>query len=306
VICTVGINYTQVRATNISVPLFSYLGAKGGAPAVLDALTQERYACAVALAAYNRNFSKWTKPLQTDPRRPGITHGSRNATSGVTSLATTANAVGNDFILLMTNLSPFITTAQWSKHANTHPWACRALLGAWPSHLHVSRLLRFLSKRVDLWVGHSSIYGTDWVWPEFSSYKAFRLQSWLLTGNISCWGARSMASAFSLRTHSVFPLYGGARRLSNKVEKIIDAAIKKIYLTAERPDVAAVVEEVNLQCFNSKIKGKPAPNTIRARVSVLSARAGASARRNRSRRRAADQHRSSPFSSRLERNALVR
>src|SRR6202795_34788 len=64
----------------------------------------------------------------------------------------------------------------------------------------------------------------------------------------------------------------GARRLSNKVEKIIDAAIKKIYLTAERPDVAAVVEEVNLQCFNSKIKGKPAPNTIRARVSVLSDR----------------------------------
>src|SRR5258707_4060502 len=35
----------------------------------------------------------------------------------------------------------------------------------------------------------------------------------------------------------------GARRLSNKVEKIIDATIKKIYLTAERPDVAAVVEE---------------------------------------------------------------
>src|SRR5271165_1007506 len=64
----------------------------------------------------------------------------------------------------------------------------------------------------------------------------------------------------------------GAKRLSNKVEKIIDAAIKKIYLTAERPDVAAVVEEVNLQCFNSKIKGKPAPNTIRARVSVLSDR----------------------------------
>src|SRR5271165_3060161 len=48
----------------------------------------------------------------------------------------------------------------------------------------------------------------------------------------------------------------GARRLSNKVEKIIDAAIKKIYLTAERPDVAAVVEEVNLQCFNSKIKAR--------------------------------------------------
>src|SRR5208283_3201419 len=49
-------------------------------------------------------------------------------------------------------------------------------------------------------------------------------------------------------------------------------AIKKIYLKAERPDVAAVIEEVNLQCFKSKITSKPAPNTIRARVFVLSDR----------------------------------
>src|SRR5260370_12143176 len=40
----------------------------------------------------------------------------------------------------------------------------------------------------------------------------------------------------------------------------------------KKPHVAAVVEEVILQCLNSKIKGKPAPNTIRARVSVLSDR----------------------------------
>ena len=64
----------------------------------------------------------------------------------------------------------------------------------------------------------------------------------------------------------------GTRRLSNRIEKIIDSAIKKIYLTAERPDVAAVIEEVYLQCFKNKIKEKPAPNTIRARVSMLSDR----------------------------------
>jgi putative transposase len=58
----------------------------------------------------------------------------------------------------------------------------------------------------------------------------------------------------------------GISRLSNKVEKIIDAAIRKIYLTAERPDAAAVIEEVYLQCFKRKIKEKPSPNTIRARI----------------------------------------
>src|SRR5260370_11939254 len=37
-------------------------------------------------------------------------------------------------------------------------------------------------------------------------------------------------------------------------------------------DEIADVEKIKLQCINSKIKGKPAPNTIRARVSVLSDR----------------------------------
>ena len=64
----------------------------------------------------------------------------------------------------------------------------------------------------------------------------------------------------------------GASRLSNKVEKIIGAAIRKIYLKAERPDMAAVIEEVYLQCFKSKIRKKPAPNTIRARICGLSDR----------------------------------
>ena len=44
----------------------------------------------------------------------------------------------------------------------------------------------------------------------------------------------------------------GKNRLSNKVNAIIENAIKKIYLKAEQPDVAAVVEEVWLQCFKNK------------------------------------------------------
>src|SRR5215471_5452824 len=57
-----------------------------------------------------------------------------------------------------------------------------------------------------------------------------------------------------------------------KVEKIIATAIKRVYLKAEKPTMTAVTEEVYLQCFKKKIKHKPAPNTIRARIPALSDR----------------------------------
>ena len=60
----------------------------------------------------------------------------------------------------------------------------------------------------------------------------------------------------------------GKSRLPSKVNAIIETAIKKIYLTAEQPDVAAVIEEVQLQCFKAKIK-KPHAATIRRRVTAL-------------------------------------
>jgi putative transposase len=62
----------------------------------------------------------------------------------------------------------------------------------------------------------------------------------------------------------------GTGRLSSNVEKTIDTAIKSVYLTAEKPTMMAVTEEVYLQCFKNKIKKKPAPNTIRARILALS------------------------------------
>jgi hypothetical protein len=51
-----------------------------------------------------------------------------------------------------------------------------------------------------------------------------------------------------------FPAEGtlgpGKSRLPSKVNATIETAIKKIYLT----DVAAVIEEVQLQCFKAKPK----------------------------------------------------
>jgi putative transposase len=73
----------------------------------------------------------------------------------------------------------------------------------------------------------------------------------------------------------------GKNRLSNKVNAIIENAIKKIYLKAEQPDVAAVVEEVWLQCFKNKIKNKPHADTIRQRVAALPDRLKLEKRKNR-------------------------
>jgi hypothetical protein len=47
-------------------------------------------------------------------------------------------------------------------------------------------------------------------------------------------------------------LGSGKSRLPSKVNAIIETAIKKIYFTAEQPDGAAVIEEIQLKCFNAK------------------------------------------------------
>lgn len=63
----------------------------------------------------------------------------------------------------------------------------------------------------------------------------------------------------------------GSKRLSPKVEAVIDQAIQDKYLTAEKPDPHAVIEEVGLQCFQKQLK-RPHGNTIRNRISMLSDR----------------------------------
>jgi putative transposase len=63
----------------------------------------------------------------------------------------------------------------------------------------------------------------------------------------------------------------GRSRLSSRIDTIIEDAIKRIYLTPEQPPETAVIEEVNLQCFNAKLKA-PSANTVRRRIGVLSDR----------------------------------
>lgn len=61
----------------------------------------------------------------------------------------------------------------------------------------------------------------------------------------------------------------GARRISEALEQIILNAISNRYLTQEKPDVAAVVEEVTLQCRLANL-APPHGNTVRRRISQVS------------------------------------
>jgi putative transposase len=63
----------------------------------------------------------------------------------------------------------------------------------------------------------------------------------------------------------------GQRHLPQTVNSIIDTAINKIYLTAERQNAAAVIEEVRLQCFKAKME-RPGDSTVRRRIALLSDR----------------------------------
>ena len=63
----------------------------------------------------------------------------------------------------------------------------------------------------------------------------------------------------------------GKSRLSKDVDAIIENAINKIYLTAEKPPVTAVIEEVELQCFQANVE-RPNSSTVRRRLAMLSDR----------------------------------
>jgi hypothetical protein len=52
----------------------------------------------------------------------------------------------------------------------------------------------------------------------------------------------------------------GRSPLPTEVNAIIDSAINDFYLTAEQPQVTAVIEEVELQCFKAKLK-RPGAST---------------------------------------------
>lgn len=61
----------------------------------------------------------------------------------------------------------------------------------------------------------------------------------------------------------------GERKLDAKVEKIIEESLKEFFLKEERPDLADLMEDIQLRCRRKKID-PPHRNTVHRRVAALS------------------------------------
>jgi hypothetical protein len=179
VVVAIGINYDQ--GANPSSLLRWLRDEKGVADGVSDCYwlsgSDMRTALDCALDAWRKNPSAWMHPIC------GQAHASAMPPSW------------NDYILIATNLSPFITDKQWT---GLRPSEQRALRAAWSSSSHLDDLAALLHERVDLWVGH----GIDHVWSDFLKWVArHRIRSWQLSYNLSAQGLANMKRARASKTH---------------------------------------------------------------------------------------------------------
>ena len=85
------------------------------------------------------------------------------------------------YILVCTNVSPFLSLRRWGLHTPAHR---HAALAVWNPNQHLCDLIRVLGDDVDLWVVH----GKQFVWPTFDTTDC--IKDWLMTPNLSAFGSR--------------------------------------------------------------------------------------------------------------------
>jgi hypothetical protein len=176
VICVVGSNYCQkapVKHNRTMLQHFLNLTD----PVIDNELYRGmRNTLDLSLAAHNRNSSAWTARQNSDDLPTKCeAYGSESALKGVSIGA----FVRDDYILVISNLSPFITIVAWTKLNQRDD-----LLEAWKPEYHLDALVDLIGKQVDLWVGHgkTSVWERFWTWREPK-----QLNPWILTSNLSQW-----------------------------------------------------------------------------------------------------------------------
>jgi hypothetical protein len=195
VVCAVGINYTQNGRCSTD-DLFRYEEPSVG----VVRSTASTAAVVSVVAAYERNRHIWASRKPVDPESPMGFYGSPNA---ITKTGLIANG---GFILIMTNICPFITMTEWAKEPQH---VSKRLVQESKAYRHLDDLYDALGGSIDLWIGHSALGGTQWVWPAFSSFVRRRgIKEWLLTANISPRSHLWFEGAFRERRHRLFPWYG--------------------------------------------------------------------------------------------------
>lgn len=212
VVCAVGVNYTQNGCCRTE--LFPY--EEGGA-GVIRATASTSSVISV-VSAYERNRDTWVSRKAVKPESPLEFYGSPDAT------AKTGPLTKGAFILIMTNLCPFITMTEWAKQPRS---VSARLLQECSAYDHMDDLYDLLGADVDLWIGHSAIGGTHWVWPAFASFVRRRgIQEWLLTFNISPRSHRWFEDYFRRPDNPRYPWYGPRKALLARYQAAPNIAVR--------------------------------------------------------------------------------
>jgi len=213
VVAIVGVNYTQGPPDADNKHLYPYNG-NNGIPSVL-ATTGSCPAVTYIIAAYNRNIKEWERP-QRAPMPAASAAWGRVAAMAPDLINKDPRQIKDKFILVLTNLCPFITQLEWQEQMETTPNACKYLLGSWGTHRpnkhskpYLDELYDCLSGSVDLWIGHSAVYGTEWVYPYFREFvDGKKISNWLLAPNISPRAHLYLDGTFRKTGHRFLPLFG--------------------------------------------------------------------------------------------------
>jgi hypothetical protein len=162
----------------------------------------------MCLAAYNRNKDSWHHP-HTYWKAISERFASNDATSRLGLEGWDPTEHESDFILIMTNFSPFITRLEWQALVQARPRGCSELVDRWPATAYLDDLYDAIGDSVDLWMGHSAVDGTRWVWPGFEHFVRRRgIQEWMLTPNLSPRSHLYLDGAFRKSKNPRFSLFG--------------------------------------------------------------------------------------------------
>jgi hypothetical protein len=207
VVCAVGINYSQQVMQSDLYKLFPY---KGGYSDLVAFSTGCSGAAALVIAAYNRNKTSWeSPPAKVEPRSPSGCCCSANATDKSLLLDTDPEKIKGSFILVMTNLCPFITTLRWNKIKDNDGSLRKTLLEESVMSPYLDDLFKEIGDVVDLWIGHSALPGAKWVWPSFLDFMEHKkIVNWLLSPNINPQAHLYLDGSFRKKDNSWFPLFG--------------------------------------------------------------------------------------------------
>jgi hypothetical protein len=202
VICAVGINYSQTDRTEPCPTSLEHYLNRADSVCDHDLHRDMRDPLDLSLAAYNRNTTAWVAPEQNRglPSKCKA-YASDSALAGLAFQTSDGVFVLDDYILVISNFSPFLTKDLWGNFSANQS---KGLLDAWPPRRHLDPLVELLRDRVDLWVGHSK----DSVWKPFWTLREQKkLDPWILTFNLSGLGLVAIKATKNDPNSREHPLY---------------------------------------------------------------------------------------------------